>query len=254
MRWIAAAALAVLPMAAAELKVETQAAFERYIRLTEHNLNERKEKLWVDDLPDQARRVKAGEVVVSPFHPKPITDVPSGLIHDWVGAVFVPGATVEQALALVQDYGKHKQYYRPEVVDSRTLSHEGDRYRIFLRLLKKQVITVVLDTEHDVQYERVGEKMWRSVSRTTRISEVENAGKSDEHAKPPGTGEGFLWRLNSYWRFQERDGGVWIECQAVSLTRNVPTGLGWIIEPIIKNLPKTSLHNTLESTRKALKG
>jgi hypothetical protein len=82
---------------------------------------------------------------------------------------------------------------------------------------------------------------------------VENPGRPDEREKPPGTGEGFLWRLNSYWRFAERDGGVWVECQAVSLTRDIPTGFGWIVDPIIRNLPKESLENTLRSTRAALK-
>jgi hypothetical protein len=81
---------------------------------------------------------------------------------------------------------------------------------------------------------------------------VENPGKPDEREKPPGTGEGFLWRLNSYWRFLERDAGVWVECQAVSLTRDIPTGLGWLVNPIITNLPKESLENTLRSTRAAM--
>jgi hypothetical protein len=121
-----------------------------------------------------------------------------------------------------------------------------------LRLLKKQIITVVLDTEHDVQYEKLGEKSWRSVSKTTRISEVDNAGQPDEKVLPAGTGNGFLWRLYSYWRFVERDGGTWIECQAISLTRDVPTGLGWIVSPVIKNLPRNSLQNTFLATRKAL--
>ena len=81
---------------------------------------------------------------------------------------------------------------------------------------------------------------------------IENPGKPGEREKPPGTGEGFLWRLNSYWLFEERDGGTFVECQAISLTRDVPTGLGWIIEPIIRNLPKESLENTLRATRAAL--
>jgi hypothetical protein len=114
------------------------------------------------------------------------------------------------------------------------------------------VITAVLDTEHEVKYTKIDAKTWRSVSRTTKIAEVENPGKPDEREKPPGTGEGFLWRLNSYWRFLERDGGVWVECQAVSLTRDIPTGLGWLVDPIIRNLPKESLENTLRSTRAAM--
>ena len=68
----------------------------------------------------------------------------------------------------------------------------------------------------------------------------------------PDTGSGFLWRLYSYWRFHERDGGAYVECRAISLTRDVPTGLGWIIEPIIQKLPKESLIHTLNATRHAL--
>ena len=123
---------------------------------------------------------------------------------------------------------------------------------LYLRLLKKKVITVVLASEHDVKYTPQDKTRWRSVSRTTKIAEVENAGKPDERELPPGTGEGFLWKLNSYWRFEERDGGTWLECEAISLTRDVPTGLGWIILPIIRDLPKQSLENTLRSTRTAL--
>jgi hypothetical protein len=252
MRWIAAAALAVIPALGAELRPDTLAAFDRYIRQTEQRLDQQKGRLWSDENPDRARRVRAGEMVVEPFHAKALVEIEHGLIHDWVGAAFLPGVTVEQTLKLVQDYTKHKQYYRPEVVDSRILSHDGNRYRVFLRLLKKQIITVVLDTEHDVQYEKLGEKSWRSVSRTSRISEVDNAGRADEKVLPAGTGNGFLWRLYSYWRFVERDGGTWIECQAISLTRDVPTGLGWIVSPVIRNLPRNSLQNTFESTRKAL--
>jgi hypothetical protein len=142
--------------------------------------------------------------------------------------------------------------YKPEVIDSRVISHNGNDFHIYLRLLKKKVITVVLSSEHDVKYTPLDKTRWRSVSRTTRIAEVENAGKPDERELPPGTGEGFLWKLNSYWRFEERDGGTWLECEAVSLTRDVPTGLGWIVLPIIRDLPKQSLENTLRSTRTAL--
>jgi hypothetical protein len=114
-------------------------------------------------------------------------------------------------------------------------------------------VTVVLDTEFDVHYTQVDQTRWRSVSRSRKVAEVERAGKPDERELPPGTGEGFLWRLVSYWRFVGRDGGTWVECRAISLTRDVPAGLGWLVEPIIRNLPKESLVNTLASARKALR-
>src|ERR1035437_6198533 len=252
MRWIALAALLALPARAAELKPETVEAFDRYIRETEQRLADSKICLWADENADRARRVKAGEVVVEPFRAKAVIPVPGGLVHDWVGSVFIPGATVERTLAMAQDYDHHKDVYKPEVIGSRLISHTGNDFHIYLRLLKKKVITVVLASEHDVKYTPLDNTRWRSVSRTTKIAEVEKAGKPEEREKPPGTGEGFLWKLNSYWRFEERDGGTWLECEAISLTRDVPTGLGWIVEPIIRDLPKESLANTLRSTRAAL--
>ena len=116
----------------------------------------------------------------------------------------------------------------------------------------RKIMTVVLDTDHDVHYRPVDERRWICRSHTTRIAEVEGAGTPQERVRPPDAGYGFLWRLNSYWRFQEREDGVYVECRAVSLTRDVPFGLGWVIEPIIQKLPKESLINTLEATRRAL--
>ena len=251
MRWIALAAALALPAHAAELKPATVEAFDRYIRQTEQRLADDPGFLWADQDPARARRVRAGEIVVEPFAAKAVTPVPSGLVHDWVGSVFLPGVTLERSLAMVQDYDHHKDVYKPEVIDSRLVSRSGNTFHIYLRLLKKKVITVVLSTSHEVVYTPIDKTRWRSVSRTTRIAEVDSPGKPGEREKPPGTGEGFLWRLNSYWRFQERDGGTWLECEAVSLTRDIPTGLGWIVEPIIRDLPRESLANTLRSTRAA---
>jgi hypothetical protein len=164
----------------------------------------------------------------------------------------VPGATVKETLRLVQDYDNHKYIYKPEVIDSKLLSHHGNHFKIYMRLLKKKVITVVLDTEHDVRYCPLYPLRWFCRSHTTRICEVENAGKANEKILPADAGYGFLWRMVSHWGFEERDGGVYIETRAISLTRDVPAGLGWIIEPIIFKLPKQSLVNVLTATRRAL--
>jgi hypothetical protein len=140
------------------------------------------------------------------------------------------------------------------VIASKLIRRQGNDFQIYLRLLKKKIMTVVLDTDHDVQYRAVGQGRWICRSHTTRIAEVEAAGTPQERVRPPDTGYGFLWRLNSYWRFQECEDGARVECRALSLTRDVPFGLGWVIEPIIQKLPKESLINTLRATRQALQG
>lgn len=178
--------------------------------------------------------------------------MPNGLIHDWVGAAFISRATVENVVTLIQDYDNHKNIYKPEVLDSKLISRDGNDFQIYLRLLKKKIITVVLDTDHDVHYSLVDDTRWLCRSYTTRIAEVEDPGSAKEKVLPPDTGYGFLWRLYSYWRFQKKDGGVYIECRAISLSRDIPLGLGWIIQPIIRKLPPESLINTLRATRDAL--
>jgi hypothetical protein len=238
------------------LKPETKQGFDAYVREAEAEMDQTLRGngpfLWSDLNAERIQQVRSGHIVAQLWSGKGPLKVQNGLIHDWIGAVFVSGTTVEDALALVQDYDNHKFIYKPEVIDSTLTSHRGNHFKIRLRLLKKKVVTVVLDTDHDVHYLSLDRTRWFCRSHTTRIAEVENAGTPEEKPLPPDTGHGFLWRLYSYWRFQEKTNGVYIECRAISLTRDVPFGLGWVIEPIVQNLPKESLIHTLEATRQAL--
>lgn len=238
-----------------ELGPKTVEAFDAYVRRAEAEMDETEKGsssfLWSDLDTDRARDVSLGKVVAQFWAGRRPTDVPDGLIHDWIGAAFIPDSTMRDVLAVIQDYDNHKNIYKPEVIDSRLIGRTDNEFQIYLRLLKKKVITVVLDTDHDVQYRPMNHSRWICRSHTTRIAEVENAGRPDERVLEPDSGYGFLWRLNSYWRFEER-AGVLIECRAISLTRDVPYGLRWAIEPIIQKLPKESLIKTLEATRQAL--
>lgn len=249
-----------------QLKPRTLEAFENYIRDAEGGMQPSLKGdsafLSSDTDHQRAQQVRQGKIVAQLWAGDGPVKVPNGLIHDWTGAAFVPNTTVEQTLALVQNYDNHKNIYQPEVIDSKLISRHGNDFKIFLRLLKKKIITVVLDTDHDVHYSEAGTGRWFCRSYTTRIVEVEDVGTEKEHTLEPDTGYGFLWRLYSYWKFEEKSDerrtsapaahGVYIECRAISLTRDIPYGLGWIIEPIIRKLPQESLIHTLECTRKAL--
>jgi hypothetical protein len=237
------------------LQTETVLAFDDYIRKGEAAMEETLRGgsfLWSDGSSDTVRRLQRGEILAQLWSGGRPIEVPHGLIHDWIGAVSVPGTALDRTLALVQNYNHHKHIYAPDVIDSKLISRNGDDFRIYLRLLKKKVITVVLETDHAVHYSGLDDTRWRCRSYSTRIAEVQDAGKSSEKVLPPDTGHGFLWRLYSYWKFEERDGGTLLECRAISLTRDIPPGLKWVIQPIVLNLPKNSLVNTLAATRRAL--
>lgn len=197
------------------------------------------------------RRLRKGEVVIEKQGDTP-SQIPGGLIHDWVGTVLIPKVTVAQVLALIQDYDHSTSYYAPDVVQSRLVSRHGDDFQVFMRLKKHKVITVVLDTEYNVQYRQLDTAHHYSLSRSTRVSEIADPGTPTEHALPLGHDHGFMWRLNSYWGFEQVDDGVLVECEAISLTRDIPAGLGWMIGPFVNSIPRESLEFTLGATRKAL--
>jgi hypothetical protein len=250
--------------AAAELTPETKAAFAKYVEAAEKrmqgSLNATSAFLWLDALlPAEKQKalqqLRAGIVVTDRLEEKISgagIDVPKGMVHHWVGTVFVPGATVDQTLTLLQDYDQHKNLYKPEVVDSRLISHTGDDFRAFLRFYKKKIIGVTLNTEHEAQYRRLSASRAYSHSHTTKVAEVENAGEKDEHEKAPGKDNGFMWALNSYWRIEERDAGVYVQCEAITLTRSIPALLSPIVKPFVTEVPKESLYTTLNSTRQGL--
>ena len=239
-----------------QLKPATLLAFEAYVHEAQLEMDRTMLGcgmfLWSETVAERAQRIRSGQITAEFWSGNAPVKVPDGLIHDWIGAVFINGGTVQRTLALIQDYDNHWNVYKPEVIQSKLLNRDRDDFQIYLRLLKKKILTVVLDTDHDVHYASVDDKHWFCRSTLTRICEVQNAGKPNEKVLPADTGYGFLWRMHTEWRFEDSDDGVWVECRVISLTRDIPTGLGWIIEPIVKKLPRESLMNTLRATRQAL--
>lgn len=239
-----------------QLQFETTQQFQAYVRDAETEMDRTEGEsgsfLWARSMAANTKEIREGKVVAQYWIDSKPVQLSHGLIHDWVATACIPGQTIALTLRVMQDYDNHKNVYKPEVIDSKLLSRNGDQFHIYLRLLKKKIITVVLDTEHDVQYYSPGGERWCCRSHTTRIAEVEHSRTPKERVLPPDSGHGFLWRLSSYWRLENFDGAVWLQCRAISLTRDVPHGLGWIIDPIIRKLPRESLINTLEATRRAL--
>jgi hypothetical protein len=247
-----------------KLKTETQKAFDRYMELAEaRNESELKrgtDLFWIDSLTMDKRAeayaaLKRGEVLMQKLEIRDngkTIDCPGGLIHHWSGLAFIPNAKLDDVLGVLEDYNRHSVYYAPDVEQSKMESRDGDHFRVFLRFRRHKVITVVLNTEHDVQYFHDGPGKAHSRSSAVRIAEVTNPGKGDEQEKTPGDDDGFLWRMETWWRLEERDGGVFVQSEVVSLTRDIPTGLGWLIKPFVTGIPKESLTFTMEATRKAV--
>jgi hypothetical protein len=179
-------------------------------------------------------------------------DVPDGMIQHWVGTMFIAGAAIPQVKAVLQDYENYKHIYNPEVIESKLISHQGDEYDIFLRLYKKQVLTVVLNSNYHVRYGLLDPRRMYVISHSTRIAEVKDTARPAAGEEKVGDDTGFLWRLNSYWRFEQADGGVYAECEAISLSRDVPPLLGWMIKGFLEKFPKESMQNTLRGTKAAV--
>jgi hypothetical protein len=255
---------ATTSVVAAELKPEAAAAFERYASAAEAAIaadiedpNRFLRILHADPAARQTveEELRTGQVAVARLQTtergKRI-EIPDGLVHHWLGAVFLRGVRIADAVALMQDYDRHAEVFRPAIAQSKMLERDGDRFHVFLRFSMKKVITVVVNTESTAEFRRLATDRVVSAIRSTRVQELEAPGTPQEREKPIGHDGGFLWRLNSYWRFLERDGGTYIECETLTLTRRIPVGFGWIIGPFVTSLPRELLASTLQTTRKAL--
>jgi hypothetical protein len=245
------------------LRAATVQAFTSYVAKTDGLNTETLQSgpfLWVDALPDNERtemlaKLKSGEVEMrrlSVAADGGNINVSGGMIHDWEGLVFIPGAKLDDVLKILEDYDRHAVYYTPDVVKSRIESRQANQFRVFLQFRRHEVVTVVLNTEHQVTYFQDSPVRAHSRSSAIRIAQVENAGGPNEKEKPPGDDDGFLWRMETWWRMEGRDGGVYVQSEAVTLTRDIPTGLGWLIEPFITKIPQETLQFTLQATRQAV--
>lgn len=248
---------------AAQLKKETAAAYERYLAASEKRIHGEMENgpfLLIDAWPEERRKaayeqLRQGTVLVEQMnaveegHP---IEVQHGLIHDWQGVLFLPHTTLAETLAVVQNYEHYQDYFRPEIRNSRLLSREGDDFRISLQLYKKSLITVAINANFSVHFERIGANRMMDRSYATRLAEVADVDERDAHELPPDDGNGFLWRLCDFWRFEERDGGVYMQLESIGLSRGVPSWIAWLVNPLLKSIPRGTLSAVLAATRTAV--
>jgi hypothetical protein len=228
-------------------------AFDRYIGNLERRLRAQHSSAesFVVASPATEQRLRAGELVIEKLNPETAM-TPGAMLHHWRGTAFVPGATVADFERLMQDFTAYPQHYRPQVIGARVLTHSGDHYQTLLRVRQHHVLTVVMDTTYEIDFGRLDAAHGFSVSRSTRVAEIEGAGTRNEHALGSDEEHGFLWRLNTYWSYREGDGGLYMQIESASLTRNIPRGLGWMIGPFVESIPRESLEFTLRATRDAL--
>jgi len=250
---------------AAELQPETVAAWNRYVEATERRIaaeleNGSPDRFLVRDFGDggaEARReVLAGRIRIDKLETRDAEGerirVPQGAIHHWLGSALIPNVTVEEVLhALI--HAVEPQELQDDVLESRVLARPGDdRLELFLKLRRKQVVTVHFNSEHAAAYTRHRPGLASSRSVATRIAELDGAGTPREREKPVGRDRGFLWRLNTYWRYQQVDGGVIIELESISLSRGIPRLLRWMVSPLINRAARDVLTQTLASMAEVL--
>lgn len=202
---------------------------------------------------DAAGNVRDGGLVLERLTPADGGGVSGALLHHWRGTAFAAGATAADFERLMRDFNAYPQHFAPQVLRARVMTQRGDSMQAWMRVRQRHVIPVVLDTTYDVTFGQLDARHGYSISRSVRIAEITAAGTSTERTLTAGEEHGFLWRLNIYWSYEERDGGLYLQMEAVSLTNSIPRGLGWVIGPYVNSIPRESLEFTLRAACNALR-
>ncbi len=245
--------LASAVLAAEEPTPAAVAGFNNYVGRVESRLAERHRSADGFLAAVDRARLQRGDLVIEQLTPATGMELPGAMMHDWRGTAFVAGTRSEDFERVMRDFEAYPRFYSPQVVRTSVLARQGDHYVATMRVRQQHVLTVVMDTTYDITFGRLDAQHGFSASRSTKISEIDSPGTTKERALSASKEHGFLWRLNTYWSYEERDGGLYIQIESVSLTRSIPTGLGWAIGPFVESVPRESLEFTLRATRDALK-
>jgi len=244
--------------AAAEAPPAAVSAFNSYIGMVESRIDRqhRSRTGFLAPLAPDAQneaRLRQGELIIEQITPPAGTDSSGAMLHHLRGTAFAAGAKGADFDRLMRNFNAYPQHFSPEVLQAKVLSQQGDHFQASMRVRQRHVITVVMDTTYDIIFGRLDAQRGYSISRSTRISEIDSPGTANERVLKPTEEHGFLWRQNTYWSYEERDGGLYMQVESVSLTRSIPTGLGWAIGPFVESVPRESLEFTLRATCNALR-
>ena len=245
-------------MHAARLESVSLAGWAAYVQATERRLTREladgRRFLGVDfdsDAASERAAVLGGQVLVRRLEVSGADgqsiDVPSARVHHWRGVIFVPGVTLADLLAELRSNAPPAG--QDDVLASRVLERGPDRMKVYLKLQRRKIVTVVYDTEHVVTFNTYGPARASTVSVATKIAELENPGTPEERERPQGDDRGFLWKLNAYWRYEQVAGGVIAECESISLSRDAPALVRYVAEPLIESTARESMERTLTSFR-----
>ncbi len=202
--------------------------------------------------PRSEQRLRREELIIEQLTPPTGADLSGALLHHWRGTAFVPGAKAAGFEQLLRDFNAYPQHFSPQVLQARVLTQQDDHLQALMRVRQKHVITVVMDTTYDITFGRLDAQHGYSTSRSTRTAEIDSPGTDKERALNSSEEHGFLWRLNTYWSYEECDGGLYLQIESISLSRSIPPGLGWALRPYVESVPRESLEFTLRSARNAI--
>jgi hypothetical protein len=248
---------------ATELKQETLNAWDEYLRTAnlrmQRNLGSARIRgttnpfLWIEEQSDRSQRVRRGEILISPVGEAGPQRVQDGLIHDWIGAIFIPSARINDVFAVVQNFDRYKDFYKPTVIESKLLRHTGEEYEFSILGLKRVLFEkVVLEGQFESQCSELDATRRYCISSSTRVQEIKDYGQPAEQKLPPNEGHGYIWRVYGLTKFEERDGGVYIEVEAIALSRDISASFRWLTKSVVERVSRDSMSTILQRTKDAV--
>ena len=258
---ISAVSTALLPLHAATLRPETLQAWNDYVAAAEARMQARIHGsapfLWASESDLRLRHLRAGEIIAIPMSNKAPVKVHGGLIHDWLGAAYLPAVKLSDVVAVAQDYGRYKEFYRPMVVESTlessTTESSDSVFHFSLLMVNNSLFARrALESHWEESYVQIDADRIVSTAHSISIREIEGYGSAEQRMLPENEGSGYLWRMYAISRLEQCDDGVYSELEVLALSRDIPAGLRWVVDPIIRRVSRGSLVTSLHETRAAV--
>jgi hypothetical protein len=246
--------LSVVPSKAAEPKRETLRAWDDYTGSVSTSVADRNSGsrpfLWVDESSETRLRVQNGKLLITNHDPR---KVPQGLIHHWVGVMFVPNVSLDQVMQVLNSYDRYSDIYKSLIRKTSVIEQDGDTVKLNVLAVQKAFsTTAAVETDEEIRITRPTPNRVCITANSVRIQEIANYGQPSEHAFPEARRPGYVWRALIVQRLEQRDGGVYVELETISLSRGIPVEVRWLIKPLTDQLPRKMMSDILDETRAAV--
>lgn len=205
--------------------------------------------LWVRKSEPRIRNVLSGAIVVDATEGAGHKATRDGTIHDWTGALYLPGITPGRVFSTLNATDGVPRLSGPAMIETEVVSRAPNAVRIAATSDEWTALSgYILRASYESVYVWPAPDRWWCLSRTTGVQQSAFWRLGQTKKQLAGI-DGYIRSLSCATLVAGAMNGSIIEVRALLLARSAPNLMAWLVNVIVRRLCRTVIVTTLRQTR-----